>query len=239
MRKLLLIIFVLLLLPLNVSALCPAVQAVVAVGEEAGASCADSSCTGFLTCQNFEGTGYDNSESWTESCGAGATCDEDSTASPLRGSQSYKFTSGTGDSYIYHAITASDEIYFFARVNIANDASGYLITIQNNTTTVFTVGYNAGNNKFIYNGATLGHECLTGTTYYIWGYYKKGTGSDEINRAWVGTTTTKPASTDYEITNGTSTAQANRIYNYDSANGAGATFDQVLVSTTAIGDVCN
>lgn len=237
MRKLLLILL-LLLLPLNVFALCPAIQSVVAIGEEAGASCADSSCTGFLACQNFEGTGYDNSESWTESCGTGATCDEDSTASPLRGTQSYQFTTGTGDSYAYKSITASDEIYFFARIKVANDASGLLIKIQNGSTSVFTIGYNAGNNKFIYNAATLGHECLTGTVYYVWGYYKKGTGSDEINRAWVSTTLTKPASVDYEITDGTSTAQADRFYIYDTAAGTGAGFDQVLVKTTSIGDVC-
>ena len=201
------------------------------------AACADSSCTGFLVCQNFEGTGYDNSESWTESCGAGATCDEDSTSSPLRGSQSYLYTSGTGASDVYKSFTESDEIYFFVRFSIANDAVSNIIIIKSNETILFTVGYSPVSKKIAYNW-TFGSAVSLGTTYYLWGYYKKGTGEDEINRAWISTTPTKPGSVDYELTTGVSTGQANRIVLYDSASGAGGKFDQVLVKTTEIGDVC-
>lgn len=204
------------------------------------ASCADTSCSGFLVCQNFEGTGYDNSETWAESCGSGATCDEDYTSSPLRGSQSYKFTTGTSGSSVYVNFTEQDEVYFHIKFSIDNDSGSDLIQIGAGATSLFLIGYSSGTNKLVYNSATLSSVTIsTGTVYHLWGYYKKGTGSDEINRAWLSTTTTKPGLVDYEIINGTSTGQASRISLKDSGNATSATFDQVLVSTTSIGDVCD
>ena len=215
------------------------IKAVITAKKSGGAgSCADSSCSGFLVCQNFEGTGYDNSESWTESCGSGATCDEDYSASPLRGAQSYKFTTGTSNSNVTIDYSAIDEVYFFVRLTIENDQTGTIFIIRSTNTNLFTIGYSSGLNSLVYNGATGGAAVTLGTTYYIWGYYTKGTGANEINRAWVSTTSTKPETADYEITNGSNTEQANRGLLYDSANGTGSRFDQVLISTTEIGDVC-
>ena len=57
----------------------------IPIGTASAPACADSSCTGFEVCQNFEGTGYDNSESWTTWNGTPA--EDDTTATLLRGSQ--------------------------------------------------------------------------------------------------------------------------------------------------------
>lgn len=169
-------------------------------GGTGGVSCADSSCTGFEICQNFETetTGYDNSESWTESCGTGATCTEAYTTDPLRGSQSYYFSSGTEVSSVYKAITAGSEYYGMVKVNIDTDNTQDLFGLYSNAVGKLLIGYNS------YNKLQVTYDSLAacgsndtfnpGTTYYIWFYYKSASaspGGDGIYRVWVSTTTTK------------------------------------------------
>jgi hypothetical protein len=217
-------------------------------GKTATATCADSSCSGFDVCQNFEGAGYDNSESWTETCGTGATCDEDYTTSPLRGSQSYYYNAGTGASTLYKTITTRSEYYGFIKVNKISDiTTNILVALGANAVNKFYIGYTTTNDKIslTYDSATVcgGTDSFdTGTTYYLWFYYKSASaspGSDGVYRIWLSTTPTKPASPLCESTTQTTvTTTINRLYLNAAANTGETKFDQVLLSPTEIGDVC-
>lgn len=204
-----------------------------------GGAAIANECGSTLVCQNFEGTGYDNSESWTESC-TSATCDEDYATSPapLRGSQSLLMDAGDGASSTYVAFTAQDEISGHFMIRVGADTGGTLMSIKNGTTTLFYIGYNSGGNKYIANAATLGATGFTvPETHYVWFHYKKGTGADEINKWWYSTTRTFPGngSEDISISDGASTAQADRIYLQDSIGGPTAIFDQLIVKAGTAG----
>lgn len=195
-------------------------------------------CSGTLVCQNFEGTGYDNSESWTESC-VGATCDADYATSPapLRGTHSLLMDAGAGNGTTYIAFTASDEISGHMMLSVGADTGGTILSIRNATTDLYNIGYNSVGNKYMANAATVGATAFTvPVTHYVWFYYKKGTGADEINRFWFSTTRTFPGGTpDIEITNGANTQQADRLYLQDSLAGPTAIFDQILVKAGTAG----
>jgi hypothetical protein len=227
MKKLTLFL-ILLLLPCLAEARMP--MAVVGSGEIA------NECDNTLVCQNFEGTGYDHSESWTEAvtCATTSTCDEDYTGTVLRGAQSLLMDYGVSEASTYVGFTANDEISGHLMLRVLTDTTGILIKISNNTASLFTIGYHS-NNKY-YDGTNLGATSFTvPVTHYCWFYYKKGTGADEINRWWFSTTRTFPGGTpDIEVTNGTSTAQANRIYLGDFSNSS-AIFDQVIIKAGTAG----
>jgi hypothetical protein len=211
-----------------------------------GVSCADSSCTGFEICQNFETetTGYDNSESWTESCGTGATCTEAYTTDPLRGTQSYYFSAGTAASTAYKAITQGSEYYGMVKVNIGSDASQYLFGLYSNATAKIVVGYNNANRLTVTYGGLAGCGASgtfnPETTYYIWFYYKSATtgNSDGIYRVWVSATATKPETVTCESTTQTTVATVNRFYLNSSISAGVQKYDQILLKTTEIGGVC-
>jgi hypothetical protein len=55
------------------------------------------SAPSYLVNQNFEATGYDPPETWTEALGTGGTVDEDYTTEALVGTQSLRMVEATGD----------------------------------------------------------------------------------------------------------------------------------------------
>ena len=197
-------------------------------------------CDSTLVCQNFEGTGYDNSESWTEAC-TGAVCDEDYATSPapLRGSQSLLLDPDTGASSTYVSFTAQDEVSGHFMLRLQGDVGTTLMYLRDGSaTTMFYMGYNSANNKYIANGATLGATSFTAPeTHYVWFYYKKGTGADEINKWWYSTSRTFPGdgSEDISISNGANTEQANRLYLNSSLGSQISHFDQVVVKAGTAG----
>ena len=75
MKKLILSILFIVCLSSQASALGPMMLLI-------GGSCIPD-CTGTTLCQNFEGTGYDNSESWTPTETASGTVDEDALSSTV------------------------------------------------------------------------------------------------------------------------------------------------------------
>ncbi len=223
-------------------------------GVGGAASCADTSCTGFIVCQNFEGTGYDNSESWYASGGSGYVINPDYTTTILRGSQSDYLYSGT-ETYAYNRIdtfTAAGEVYFHALWNPAVVVSGdYSMVVQFSTAADagnFTVYRRTGNVLSVSCG---GAESLTvgaftpTTTYRLWGHYKKGTGANaECSIEFTAISTKSPTGTgDNYIarTNGTRTTDVERIHLRTAYETSASTsiFDQVLLKTTAITNVCD
>ena len=74
---------------------------------------AASPAASYLVNQNFEGTGYDNGETWTEYVGTGATVNEDYATSPapLAGEQSLYVVGGSDDGETYTSFSSSGTIH--------------------------------------------------------------------------------------------------------------------------------
>jgi hypothetical protein len=202
-------------------------------------TCADSSCTGFLVCQNFEGSGTDNSETWTDENGSP---NRDYTTEALRGTQSvylveYDFIGS-------NTFTASGEIWlhFILQVNSRTSSAADKKIIYLNTTDLY-IGLSEYGGFIIGDGTRYDYGSGTfdvGTNYHVWLYYKKvATSGDGIMRLYFGTDRTIPGTADAEFTNGVSTTDISKIYFHaNSGQGISLILDQVLVKTAAISPVC-
>jgi len=199
----------------------------------------------YLVNQNFEGTGYDNSESWTE---AGSTLDKDYTTSPIVGSQSLKITQAATSCSAYKTFTSSGKVWFFARVrfdatpssstkiftfrNGATECASYSIRSDGLITT--TAGGGTANNS-----ATT--SVTTATDYYFWGTYEPGSGANaksEFGFSTDGTVPTFVAASNRTCVsaNGTVTGNADRFYLGTTTSGTITTvYDKVLVDDAVIG----
>lgn len=201
-------------------------------------------CTGFLVCQNFETetTGYDNSESWTES----GTVEAAYTTNPLRGSQSCqvanssltRFTQGD-QTELYAAFrirvtdgTPSAQTVFLKFWDGAADAA-YIYAIANSGIIQCQHGTKTAN---------ISTVLSDGTTYYMWVHYKGNSGDgDGVLNLRIGTTRIYADATENcNITNGddASTNADGFLLQNSAAGGLVPIFDQVLLKTTAIGDLC-
>jgi hypothetical protein len=241
MKKLILL---LILLPTLCFAGLQEKQCAVIAQKNANASCADASCTGFMFCQNFEGTGYDNSETWKEA----GTVDEDYTTIHLRGSQSCSLANSssirhdTGGTYT--------EIYAFARYQFADATPTVETDIYKNTDGAADFGAlslnTAGKLRCRHGTATntAASALSDATTYYIWIHFKASTGADDgIMTATVSTTRNiaeATAALGCSVENGddADTNIDTVFFGNTTAGGAGVIIDQVLVKTSAIGTVC-
>jgi hypothetical protein len=218
----------------------------VIVAKKKAAACADSSCTGFLVCQNFEGSGYDNSETWVD---ADDTPDPDYTTVKLRGDQSF-FCDGSGGYCAKKTPTfsASGELYYFFR---------FRTSALVNWTTYFWGKNSGGTDKLkveiwadgtfnvIHGSANANSSSgaiAINTTYYVWLYYKKSASGagDGLYKAYVGTSTSFASATQIvNGSNGNSEDDLNQVQIGKSNTATTAIFDQLLIKTSAIGDVCN
>lgn len=203
------------------------------------ASCADTSCTGFLVCQNLEGTGYDNSETWVEDVG---TPNEDYTTTVLRGSQSLFITEGNT---VYFDLTASSEVYIHFRIRFTTDPAGdvEVMKLWNSAfSTIFTFSRADTEIAVIHHGSdttTTTATLAANTAYHLWIHYAKGTGANGVHDIRISTTATMPVSADASSSSGVSTTDADYLA-FKSAAGSGLSYivDQILVKTTSIGTVC-
>lgn len=202
-------------------------------------------CLDKLVCQNFEGTGYDNSESWTEGVGTGGTVDEDdTTATVLRDSQQLKIYAGDSGqtSYTYVSFTAQTEVWFHVRVKFPDGTpsnSTYFLNLSDGSNTqgfisLLTTGGIRAYQGSIYSAGATTPMFADNTAYHVWGYYKASdTGMNNGKMTiWVGTSTTRPESSECSVTTGTSEASVTRIMLQEKYQGT-AYFDQVIVSTTS------
>jgi hypothetical protein len=218
------------------------------VGGGAPAAAPVNECDGKLLCQNFEGTGYDNSESWTESGEETYTVNEDYTSTILRGTQSlYMYAadvSTLGETKAALGATYT-ELYGFFRIR--------LVTLPLVPYSVISLFDDSANQPFllyididgslsINHGSTEGYgtfEMSAGTTYYVWWYWQKGTGVNGVAWVKIDTDNTIPVSNDCSITAGNSAYSATKFGFIVGAYTGIHSFiiDQVLVDNAAIGDV--
>lgn len=216
-----------------------------------GTSTACTECpAGVLACQNFEGTGYDNSETWAELVGTGGTVDEDdTTATVIRGSQQLKLSAGDEGETSSSTVTFAEkgEIWWHVIINLP-DAT------PSSTTTIISIN-GAGINGYVsllttgklrvYNGTEycVGSATLSdGTAYHIWGHHKAesvDTAGDGEAQIWVGTTSTRPETGDCAtpVTTGTSEAVTTKLSLKMSYQHT-AYFDQIIVDDAEFTSVC-
>ena len=209
----------------------------------AGEDCASGVAK--LLCQNMEGTGYDNGETWSEYPTGDCVINEDYTTTVLRGSQSAYMATTSGDGcWLYHSFTAGSPRYAFARVRPVSLPSSYWsnpLMLFDSTPATDLVNFNvySDGTTAIYHGAESA-SCTTlsaGTTYFMWIEYTKGTGTDGIVNMYIATTGTKPASPTCSVTSGTATADAGYLISNSSHDAF--IIDQIMVSTSQMGDVAN
>jgi hypothetical protein len=215
---------------------------VIAGGRQAGGAPGVS----YLVQQDFEGAGYDNGETWTES-GTG-TRDEDYATSPapLVGSQSLRvavssqggtttkaFASdqSTVEGYLqvhFVSLPASGKVFVAFR-----DSGGTrLVNIEVGASSRITVRCGTG-------AATTTDAISTGTTYHFWWRYVKGTGANAQASVAFSTDGTRPPSGNKfaAVTNGSRTTDANNIIIGPENNSTWeGIFDKVRVSASTIGD---
>ncbi len=209
-------------------------------------SCAASGAT-YLVNQNFEGAGYDNSETWTES---NAVWNEDYTATVLTGSQSLYAISTTVSRTLDSPVFATtSDIWFYLQFQLvaAPTANTLLIQFRNNVTGLATVRFRTGS-KFRVEDAGQAHTSSdstgtlsTGVKYHCWVHYIAGGGTDSTISCAISTDGTKPTSGNYfvGISNGVGSLGCDRARVYcDSSGSAGneMIYDRFLADNAAIGD---
>lgn len=204
----------------------------------------------YLINQGFEGTGYDNAETWTET---GGTPNEDYTSYVLDGSQSLYMNGASvtpntdspnfGDTsefyfkFYFRPITHPGGgrriIRFLINAGIAGSSE---IQINNSGQLIIVNGTSA--NAATPTGMTVGND------YTVWGYFKKGTGTDGVATiAWAPKTgsETKPTSdgggNGYSTKtncNGTSDVDQFRLTAQLSTTAPEYVMDKLQISTTNI-----
>jgi hypothetical protein len=198
---------------------------------------ASGECDNYLLCQNAEGTGYDNSESYTET----GTVDEDYTGTVLRGSQSINLASASS------IVSASDfsaqsTIWGFVRVHSTDwDAAAsdsWLIGFTKSGGSVAGgIKIESDGTLKAYHGSaqTATESLVDSTTYYVWCKYVKGTGADGVIELYLSENTTRGAA-DRSNSSGTET---NDIINVkiETQTSLVITVDQLYVDESEIGDV--
>lgn len=237
----------------------------IVVGQPtAAAGCTDANpagnCTGFLVCQNFEGTGLDNSETYSGTMGTadwyiaaddctGCVQNIDYTSAPLRGTQSLQHINGTAGGWVVNDLTSVSSFYIFFRLKLislpsidyADLLSAWGTGLSQNMTILMTTDgelYLGCNVEAEQSSATT--ALTVGTTYYVWGYFAKGTGNNAQSWLRLSTTRTMPDSntiskTDFNMTDdyrfvGFTSSSKSTEYEY--------IIDQVLIKSTDIGTVC-
>ena len=190
-------------------------------------------CVGLLVCQNFEGTGYDNGETWVE---AGTPLpDEDATATVLRGSQSLSIADGTGATYIVISSTGTIYAHWLYEVSDGTPiGNAVTMSMQTGTGLRWYISHRTTGYLRVYNGTinVTGTTTLMAdnTTYHIWGLYTPGTGANGVSTLWVGTSTARPGTAEATVTTGDATTNIDRVYCQNVAAGDFTVLeDQVLV----------
>lgn len=198
----------------------------------------------YLINQNFEGTGYDNSETWTTSTGSP---NADYTTTALLGSQSLLANTATTAARARADFTNNDNLwgyFLFRRVGGSNPAGDRLlleIAQNGGSTRAFAISVTSTGALKVDAGTTATTTDVTAvdTTYHIWWRYAKGSGSNAIGEVAFSTNGTEPTSGNAfkNVTNGTYTGQGGRIYlGYTSTNAnSDFVYDKVLVDDADIG----
>lgn len=198
----------------------------------------------YLIKQDFEGAGYDNSETWTES-GSG-TVNEDYTTSPapLVGSESLSLSGTTVNPNTYASFSGGATIEAYFQWNRSSTTSKRVFSLRNSSgTAVATVVMETGGALTARCGSSGGTTTVsttsTATTYHVWLRYVKGTGANGFASVGFSTDGVRPTSgNNYaEHTSGNATTDAARVMcGSDINTNAGDIYDKVRVDDMTIGD---
>lgn len=191
----------------------------------------------YLVSENFEGAGPP--ALWVIQQGSP---DWDYTLNPMQGAQGLLLSAST-PGWVYIPFTAQSTVWCFMRMRRGSTptVSGTLISINNSGTAscarVGSVGGSA--NIELYGGATTFINTAgmpLNTSLAVWLQFIKGTGSNSVARLWVQTdgTEIRPTTPTAQVTNGTSTVDANRL-GLQSQNSSTSVFDKIRVSAFEIG----
>lgn len=201
-----------------------------------------ASGTTYLINQGFEGSGYDNGETWTES-GTG-TINEDYTGVTMDGAQTLRIAlaAQTGRTVSpTFAATKPCYVYFKWRaVAFPSSGSTVIACIYSGSTRLTQVSVSSAGVFTVRNGSTGGTttgSVSTGTTYHIWITYTVG-GTDGTSNLGYSTDGVKP--TGYTHSGGDATASADNLCIGQITGSSSATcefiYDHVLVNNASIGD---
>lgn len=190
-----------------------------------GTTISCGSSTSYLINQNFEGTGYDNSETWTEA-GTG-TVDEDEATIVLTGSQSMRITAaGTQPRVISPSFTAQAEVWVYWQVHmvslpgstlplmwVRDGANAQVMRVRITSAGLLNIQSATG-------GANTVDALSTGTMYHIWAHYLKGTGANAVVDVGFSTDGVRPTSGNKfrQLTNGDATTDATNLLIGTTAN---------------------
>jgi hypothetical protein len=199
----------------------------------------------YLVNQNFEGTGYDNSESWTETIGTNGISDEDdTTATVLRDSQQLKLYAGDSGQLTRSrkGITANGSLYahfLFSTTNVTPGTLQKFFALENSGQTgQLYISLQSDGKLRVTHGtgvAITAGALLANTKYHVWVRYVKAASGDGVYSVAFSTTTTEPTSGNNFAggSNGSSTGDVAIVQLYASLQ-LTHYFDQILTANTAI-----
>jgi hypothetical protein len=200
--------------------------------------------TSYLINQGFEGSGYDNSESWSETSGSP---NEDSTTSPIVGSQSLRISGAVAVIAKSPSFTAQSTLYVYFRMRTSGNPGGgrrffyirdssnnvLLECLQNSTGTVTARAGTSG-------GSTTSGTLSASTDYHCWVKYVKGTGANAVAEFGFSTDGVRPTTGANFISDGSGSAAVDADHIAFGNNAAQVIptwdFDRVLVDDAVIGD---
>lgn len=198
----------------------------------------------YLVNQNFEGTGYDNGETWTES-GTGIV-NEDYTGVVLEGAQSLRISMASQNCKTITEFAAQDEVWvYFLLHPVALRPSDNTYVMWMNTNQSLANLVVDGTGQLVANSDHSTNTISTvtnGGTYHVWYHYKKGSGGDAVFGVAFSIDGTRPTSGNNfaEYTTSARTSQVTALELGDFPTGNNATyeliFDKVRVSASQIGD---
>lgn len=197
-----------------------------------------STCSGYTVCQNFEGTGYDNSETWSTS----GTANPDSTSPALRGSQTMSLAAGA---YAYRNITAMTgdvSVHMIVQLSTISANTGQFIFGANTGgDTRFGVTLQTAGGLRGYHGNagcdTAAGAIAANTPIHLWVDRTRGTGSNGTLALYVSSTRTKPGSAACSLSNGDGAFDIDRLVLYALGDTATKHYDQIMVKSSVIGSV--
>lgn len=200
----------------------------------------------YLIKQDFEGTGYDNGETWTEA--GTATPDEDYTGVALAGSQSLRVvtTSATSRSSVSFSAAGTVEVYFLFRPVVASAEAGLTIvqlrSADDAAEAIRLRWLSSGRLDVRAGGGTVASPVTVlsvDTTYHVWVRFVVGTGANAVATVAFSTTGTRPSSGNEfaQTSNGTATANAGILrLGTITTTTVEMIFDKVRVDDATIGD---
>jgi hypothetical protein len=232
----------------------PVAVALSGTGIAPPVTCVDQSCSGFLTCQNFETatTGLDNGpETWgTAQVGTGGSVTKnDTTATVLRGTQQLKIVAGnSGQNSSWARQQPSDndylKVHFKYRFSSAlpSSSSEIFAILDTAGAPKPSILLNSGTGKLSINGTISTTSGLSpDTNYHIWVSSSKGTGANAVYTVAFSTTATEPTSGNQfaTSTNGNLTNQIRHIVTFAQYQMTNF-YDQILTTTspTGVSPVC-